>query len=1137
MNKTSGLLWAIVGMLLSLDALAVATCTSKASGNWNSTGTWNCVGTPTVTTPGASNFVVIANGHTVNLNNNDRSAASLTINTGGTLNDDNQTLTVSGDVINNGTFGTNGGSLSMTRANSTISGTGIYNDTDIEIDALGISFPSGSVMTLTNQAQIRVGNNNNATFALDGTVTGTALASGDRVLRVYRNSSATIAGTINAPNAYIRVERSASVTNNGSVTVQYLDSDGNNTTSVWTQGANSSLTVTQTPANRWRGTLNASATGNTVTYNGTATPLTPSASTYYNLAGTRVTCPHAFTVLGSDPCVAVPGGPVSVTLSPGTCVDDATLGTTTWGGLTNVGSSNNAYATTTTVAARNTQLTHYLKCTNYGFAIPDGATINGISVGVERKISSTSRTTGKDNAMRIVKAGLIGATDRSSATNYTTTDVTVAHGGAADLWGQVWTPADINAATFGAAISASVTTTRTNSRTVSVDHMPITVTYTAGAAAPHHIQIDHDGTGQTCRAETLTVTACANAACTAPHFTAADVSGNVTWTGSPGGNIPFAIAAGGTGQTTVSLPVASAQTVTLGTSSVSPVQTNPPSTCVNAGGGTACSLVFSSATACFDAVEVGAATTSLYTKLSGTAFSLDVTAASAYSGTLQVELVNASSGACATYASLSPANTQSTTFASQTRKTLNFTYAGAARNVKVRITGAGASSCSSGRFAIRPQSMTVTSSVNADPLGADVAATPVVKAGANFTLNAATGIAGYDGTPAVDNTKISAHSGSVVNGTVSGAFGAADSAGLATGSSFTYNEVGYFKVDAEGVYDDTFTAIDSATGDCTNDFSNTLVGGKYGCKFGNTAASAFFGRFIPDHFGVTSGEFDNRADWCDQGELVSDGVTACVSPAFTYMGELMNANFTLTAESSSNTPTQNYQGTFAKLTPFAADNTLVFGVVDGATPTNLTSRLDTSLVSASGSGSFVNGAADISVPLAITRGATEDGPYADLNVGIAPVDSDNVATVFDLDTDGDAVADRTQVNGAATEVRYGRTKLSNAHGSELLALPMTATAEFWDGADWAVSTTDNETSLTLNAAGYQHKTGGAWAVVPPVNATVTSGILNYTLSNGGGTGSVDISVSTPTYLPGNTARATFGVYKGNKEIIYLRENY
>ena len=122
-------------------------------------------------------------------------------------------------------------------------------------------------------------------------------------------------------------------------------------------------------------------------------------------------------------------------------------------------------------------------------------------------------------------------------------------------------------------------------------------------------------------------------------------------------------------------------------------------------------------------------------------------------------------------------------------------------------------------------------------------------------MTAATAVAGYNGTPSVGAP--AAHSGAVQNGSISGAFGAAAAAsGTATGS-FTYSEVGYFRFNTAGVYDDTFTVIDQPT-DCTNDFSNTAVAsgvdaGKYGCKFGNTAATPYFGRFIPDHFAVTPG--------------------------------------------------------------------------------------------------------------------------------------------------------------------------------------------------------------------------------------------------------------------------------------------
>lgn len=56
-------------------------------------------------------------------------------------------------------------------------------------------------------------------------------------------------------------------------------------------------------------------------------------------------------------------------------------------------------------------------------------------------------------------------------------------------------------------------------------------------SGPHHLRIIHDGVGDTCLPEKITVTACANAACTAPHHTGA-VSGKL----QPF-NLPFSIAA------------------------------------------------------------------------------------------------------------------------------------------------------------------------------------------------------------------------------------------------------------------------------------------------------------------------------------------------------------------------------------------------------------------------------------------------------------------------------------------------------------------------------------------------------------------------------------------------------------------
>ena len=171
---------------------------------------------------------------------------------------------------------------------------------------------------------------------------------------------------------------------------------------------------------------------------------------------------------------------VTVTASPATCASVAGIGTVAWTNPTRAVSSNNSYAT----ASVDGTTTRFLQCTGYGFAIPAGATIDGITVNVERNSSSTANGGSTDAAMRLVKAGTIGAADRSTGTIYTTTDAIEAHGSAADLWGTTWTAADINNANFGAAFAATKASAVGGAHTISVDHIQIVVDYTLPPTAP-----------------------------------------------------------------------------------------------------------------------------------------------------------------------------------------------------------------------------------------------------------------------------------------------------------------------------------------------------------------------------------------------------------------------------------------------------------------------------------------------------------------------------------------------------------------------------------------------------------------------------------------------------------------------------
>ena len=113
-----------------------------------------------------------------------------------------------------------------------------------------------------------------------------------------------------------------------------------------------------------------------------------------------------------------------------------------------------------------------------------------------------------DADLYLLKAGAIVGTNHASATKWPTEMTAAAYGGAADLWGTTWTPAEINAAGFGLSLSA-LNTHPAQNRTATVDYMQITVTYTP-AATPTTLTVDA-ATGTygdtTSLTATLTVTA------------------------------------------------------------------------------------------------------------------------------------------------------------------------------------------------------------------------------------------------------------------------------------------------------------------------------------------------------------------------------------------------------------------------------------------------------------------------------------------------------------------------------------------------------------------------------------------------------------------------------------------------------
>lgn len=185
-----------------------------------------------------------------------------------------------------------------------------------------------------------------------------------------------------------------------------------------------------------------------------------------------------FTLAGILLSMAMSAQSVAGPENAGSASNNTSTGAVAWSNTGNIFSSDNTYSTASVnLGLLSNANTNYLLATGFGFSIPGTAVISGVKVEMEKRydllfglLSSVS-----DNAIRLVIAGVIGGANRAAGV-WPSSDTYSSYGGSADLWGQTWSPADINNSNFGVAVSASISSgLGALTMNTQVDHIRITI--------------------------------------------------------------------------------------------------------------------------------------------------------------------------------------------------------------------------------------------------------------------------------------------------------------------------------------------------------------------------------------------------------------------------------------------------------------------------------------------------------------------------------------------------------------------------------------------------------------------------------------------------------------------------------------
>jgi MSHA biogenesis protein MshQ len=406
-----------------------------------------------------------------------------------------------------------------------------------------------------------------------------------------------------------------------------------------------------------------------------------------------------------------------------------------------------------------------------------------------------------------------------------------------------------------------------------------------------------------------------------------------------------------------------------------------------------------------------------------------------------------------------------------------------------------------------------------NPAAASAAGSKFVKAGESFTATVTAmtsgGVAtpnfGKEATPeGVMLTRnlvlpVAGNSGTLTNNIIAGG---SFSTGAATATNLAWNEVGIITL-TPSVGDGDYLGVGDVTGTTTGNI----------------------GRFYPDHFAITS-------------PTVTAACSTGTTP-FSYFGQDgFTTIFTVTAQNTANTTTTNYTGavtasTWAKLplttwgsAPASAANPgfgFAVSTWSPSQPSGSSLAASVTAPTATNTNAWSAGTTTVTAKHQIGRPTAAAAPTT-VTVTTQPVDSDGATSI------------------AATSIgspllRYGRLKINNAYGSELLALPVNVAAQYWSGSTYVNNADDGCTALSSSNLS---QTAGSGATIttsiPAVAVTLFSGVGVITLTKPSPTPSGKGSVvlrSNPAnlgiYLPSSGGNETFGIYKS--KFIYLRENY